>query len=390
MQNILKLDYSLVKNLGGFYTTEYDFLRDIKFDDKILEIIKKYITPDVIKKNFTPDSECMPDEYQIHFWILIENRPGTTSTFWEPVSFNITYLDPCIRGASIAVGERNPAYDFSDIFYLCYADQTENPELENDIYNFVEEICKKLITILKDRDKYNEFVINNLPYDHRDGFLSAKEYIEICPEERIFKTSPEELDIVEENHKRTRVFPALNFKGYAEIWVRAYEAGVGQIKEAKPGETSLEKFCRLKGFDIPSPKEAVSPKYFYLIHTARSSFEIYDLVYKSVRLSPTMLLPSTATPFWEFHLYVDDIYWADAVMKISLELGDIVTIDWRTILYEVIKYEDTRCISYIPFDRKMRFGTGYHIINHLPEEDEPEKRRKIIEKTDWSKPFGLL
>ena len=89
---------------------------------------------------------------------------------------------------------------------------------KKDIGNLIDRIREIIKEAEKDSDEYNKYVENNLPILYKTGYITVKDYYEICPEEDIKLSEEQKTEIL--NSPPHYIFVDLTLRKYFEIFTK--------------------------------------------------------------------------------------------------------------------------------------------------------------------------
>jgi hypothetical protein len=270
----------------------------------------------------------------------------------------------------------------------------------SDLVNRVQEIIKE---VEKDSDEYNKYVENNLPILYKTGYITVKDYYEICPEEDIKLSKEQKTEIL--NSPPHYIFVDLTLRKYFEIFTKLHSTMMGLDPKKYGG--NKEYYENITGVSlVPLNVDLDSPQAFRQFckggYLQRGTF---DLIYTKICLVPEDLCPFDNYPIknlWRIHLNILDNSFIDLALKGYLSVKKEVILTREREIFNIIQHKGLIRLSSTPLheihDTSLRFGNqGVRdedkvYLDKLYPFDSLERLEKVKEKIQKFEPInnGLL
>lgn len=254
------------------------------------------------------------------FWVRLTNVPEDLGLYTDWALVRIQTLLSEDSLTSIGIGF--PGHNVLGLWRFEYSKNYPLPlpqeilSEEKDIGDLVIGLQKIFEEIKKDPEKYNRYVENNLPTLYKTGYISVKDYYEICPEESIRLTEEQGQEIL--GSSPHYIFVDLTLRKFFEIFTKVHSSMTG----LDPGKYGGDKeyYENITGVSIdPLYSDIDSPqtlKQFAKGGILRSG--IFDLVHSKVCLVPEDLCPYDGYPtknLWRIYLCILDNNFLSMALK---------------------------------------------------------------------------
>ena len=271
----------------------------------------------------------------------------------------------------------------------------------SDLVNRVQEIIKE---VEKDSDEYNRYIENNLPILYKTGYITTKDYYEICPEEDIKLSEEQKTEIL--NSPPHYIFVDLTLRKYLEIFTKLHSTMMGLDPKKYGGDE--EYYENITGVSLaPLYVDLDSPQVFRQFAKGgclqRGTF---DLIYTKICLVPEDLCPFDNYPIknlWRIYLSILDNSFIDLALKGYLAVKKEVVLTREREIFNIIQHKGLIRLSSTPLheihNTSLRFGDqgvsrdeDKVYLDKLYPFDSPERLEKVKEKIQKFEPInnGLL
>ena len=274
---------------------------------------------------------------------------------------------------------------------------------KKDIGNLIDRIQEIISEVEKDSDEYNKYVKNNLPILYKTGYITVKDYYEICPEEDIKLSEEQKTEIL--NSPPHYIFVDLTLRKYFEIFTKLHSTMMGLDPKKYGGDK--EYYENITGVSlVPLYVDLDSPQAFRQFckggYLQRGTF---DLIYTKICLVPEDLCPFDNYPIknlWRIHLNILDNSFIDLALKGYLSVKKEVVLTREREIFNIIQHKGLIRLSSTPLheihDTSLRFGNqGVRdedkvYLDKLYPFDSLERLEKVKEKIQKFEPInnGLL
>jgi hypothetical protein len=275
---------------------------------------------------------------------------------------------------------------------------------KKDIGSLVDRIQEILREIEKDSDEYNKYIENNLPILYRTGYITIKDYYEICPEEDIKLSEEQKTEIL--NSPPHYIYVDLTLRKYLEIFTKLHSTMMGLDPEKYGGDK--EYYENITGISLaPLYVDLDSPQVFRQFAKGGCLQRgIFDLIYTKICLVPEDLCPFDNYPIknlWRIHLNILDNSFIDLALKGYLAVKKEVILIREREIFNIIQHKGLIRLSSTPLheihNTSLRFGDqgvgrdeDKVYLDKLYPFDSLERLEKVKEKIQKFEPInnGLL
>lgn len=271
----------------------------------------------------------------------------------------------------------------------------------SDLANRIQEIIKG---IEKDSDEYNKYIENNLPILYKTGYITTKDYYEICPEEDIKLSEEQKTEIL--NSPPHYIFVDLTLRKYLEIFTKLHSTMMGLDPKKYGGDK--EYYENITGISLdPLYVDLNSPQVFrQFVKGGCLQRGIFDLIYTKICLVPEDLCPFDNYPIknlWRIYLNILDNSFIDLALKGYLAVKKEVILIREREIFNIIQHKGLIRLSSTPLheihNTSLRFGDqevgrdeDKVYLDKLYPFDSLERLDKVKEKIQKFEPInnGLL
>ena len=209
---------------------------DLTLDYKLLESFSKETNEIILisKKNakqlidIIANSSFSYLDGTLTFWVELINIPENLGFY---INWALVYLQAsgpdCLSmvigfpGHELVLGRWR--FEYSENQPLPFT--SEILITKKDIGNLIDRIQEIISEVEKDSDEYNKYVKNNLPILYKTGYITVKDYYEICPEEDIKLSEEQKTEIL--NSPPHYIFVDLTLRKYFEIFTKLHSTMMG-------------------------------------------------------------------------------------------------------------------------------------------------------------------
>ena len=275
---------------------------------------------------------------------------------------------------------------------------------KKDISNLINRIQEIINEVEKDSDEYNKYVENNLPILYKTGYITIKDYYEICPEEDIKLSKEQKTEIL--NSPPHYIFVDLTLRKYFEIFTKLHSTMMGLDPKKYGGDK--EYYENITGVSlVPLYVDLDSPQVFRQFckggYLQRGTF---DLIYTKICLVPEDLCPFDNYPIknlWRICLNILDNSFIDLALKGYLAVKKEVVLTREREIFNIIQHKGLIRLSSTPLheihNTSLRYGSQEVVrdedkvyLDKLYPFDSLERLEKVKEKIQKFEPInnGLL
>lgn len=341
------------------------------------------------------------------FWIKLTNVPEDLGLYidWALVRIqtllsedSLTSIGICFPGHNVLGTWR---FEYSKNYPLPLPQEILSEE--KDIRELITGLQEIFEEIKKDPEKYNRYIENNLPTLYRTGYISVKDYYEICSEESIKLTEEQRQEILESPPHY--IFMDLTLRKFFEIFTRVHSSMTGLDPKKYGGDK--EYYENITGVSIdPLYSDIDSPqvlKQFAKGGILRSG--VFDLVHSKVCLVPEDLCPYDGYPtknLWRIYLNILDNNFLSMVLKGYLAVKKEVILAREKEIFGILRGQGLIRLSPTPshniYNTSIRMNGVKKPANEeiyldkLYPLDSPEKMKEIEKRMLKVEPLsvGLL
>lgn len=387
-------------------TLDYSLLKSLSKETNEITLISKKNAEQLI--NVIANSSFTYFDGTLIFWVELINVPENLGFYINWALIYIQAPDPNhlsmvigFPGHEIVLGQWRFEYSEDQSLSL----PSEILITRKDISGLVDRVQEIIREIEKDSDEYNKYIENNLPILYKTGYITIKDYYEICPEEDIKLSEEQKTEIL--NSPPHYIYVNLTLRKYLEIFTKLHSTMMGLDPKKYGGDK--EYYENITGISLaPLFVDLDSPKVFRQF--SKGGYlqgGTFDLIYTKICLVPEDLCPFDNYPIknlWRIHLNILDNSFIDLVLKGYLAVKKEVVLTREREIFNIIQHKGLIRLSSTPLhdihNTSPRFGDqgidskdeDRVYLDKLYPFDSLERLEKVKEKIQKIEPIntGLL